>query len=424
MSMSAPQSASPHAARILDAVDKDRMLALAGKLISISSFKGQETDAARFLADFFQERGYEVLLQEVEPGRFQTIAVLKGAGGGKSLMLNGHIDINPIANQWQRDPWTPTIEGDRLYGAGIRNMKSGVAAMIEAAEAVRLSGAPLKGDLVVACVAGELQGGVGTDYLCQNGPLTDMAVVPEPFGADNIVTVHAGSAEMVIHTIGIARHMNLAEQSIDAIEKMCKVIPVLKNIKFRHAPRPDLPGLPRFNVGTIIGGIGPDHNRSEATYNADFCSIVIDVRFPPGTTAEMVKEDVVAALEGIRREDPEFRYEIEMPPPPKYQAFTMIVDPFDLPKDEYILDCVLRQYRTVTGREPDGVGTVLPWSYSGDDTSKLLKAGVPCLLHGPAGGIESSSIPDEYSLISHMHQVAKVLALTALDVCNVPKEDA
>ena len=360
----------------------------------------------------------------MESGRFQTIAVLKGAGGGKSLMLNGHIDINPIANQWQRDPWTPNIEGDRLYGAGIRNMKSGVAAMIEAAEAVRLSGAPLKGDLVVACVAGELQGGVGTDYLCQNGPLTDMAVVPEPFGADNIVTVHAGSAEMVIHTIGIARHMNLAEQSIDAIEKMCKVIPVLKSIKFRHAPRPDLPGLPRFNVGTIIGGIGPDHNRSEATYNADFCSIVIDVRFPPGTTAEMVKEDVVAALEGIRREDPEFRYEIEMPPPPKYQAFTMIVDPFDLPKDEYILDSVLRQYRTVTGREPDGVGTVLPWSYSGDDTSKLLKAGVPCLLHGPAGGIESSSVPDEYSLISHMHQVAKVLALTALDVCNVPKEDA
>ena len=102
--------------------------------------------------------------------------------------------------------------------------------------------------------------------------MTDMAVVPEPFGADNIVTVHAGSAEMVIHTIGIARHMNLAEQSIDAIEKMCKVIPVLKSIKFRHAPRPDLPGLPRFNVGTIIGGIGPDHNRSEATYNADFCS--------------------------------------------------------------------------------------------------------------------------------------------------------
>ncbi len=416
--MDSPHDANPNASRILDSVDKERMLALAGDLISIPSFKGQETDAARFLADFFNVRGYEVHLQEVEPGRFQTIAVLKGSGGGRSLMFNGHIDINPIANKWQRDPWTPNIEGDRLYGAGIRNMKSGVAAMIEAAEAVRLSGTPLAGDLVVACVAGELQGGVGTDYLCRNGPLADMAVVPEPFGADNIVTVHAGSAEMAIHTIGIARHMNLAEQSIDAIEKMCKVIPVIKGLKIRHAPRPDLPGLPRINVGTIIGGIGPDHDRSEATYNADYCTIVIDVRFPPGTTAESVRQDVENALEGIRRDDPEFRYEIEMPPPPKYKAFTMIVEPFDLPKDEYIIDSVLRQYRTVTGREPDGVGTVLPWSYSCDDTSKLLKAGVPCLLHGPAGGIESPTVPDEYSLISHMHQVSKVLALTALDVCG------
>ena len=83
-----------------------------------------------------------VLLQEVEPGPVPDHRRAQGhAGGGKSLMLNGHIDINPIANQWQRDPWTPTIEGDRLYGAGIRNMKSGVAAMVEAAEAVRLSSA-------------------------------------------------------------------------------------------------------------------------------------------------------------------------------------------------------------------------------------------------------------------------------------------
>lgn len=413
--------ASPADQQVLGAVSRDDMLSLAGELIKIPSFKTQETAVARFLGDFLGQRGYQVQLQEVEPGRFQTIAVLKGSGGGRSLMFNGHIDINPLAQEWKRDPWTPTVDGDRLYGAGIRNMKGGVAAMIEAAEAIRRSGVRLKGDLVLACVAGELQGGVGTSYLCEHGPLTDMAVIPEPFGADNVVTVHAGSAEMAIHTIGRARHMNRAEESIDAIEKMCKVIPIIKGIRFRHSPRPDLPGLPRVNVGTIIGGLGRDHDRSEATYNADFCTVVVDVRFPPGTTAAMMKEDVERALDGIKKEDPEFQYEIEMPPPAKYQAFTMIVEPFDLPKDEYILDCVLRQYRTVVGKEPRGVGTVLPWSYSCDDTSKLLKAGVPCLLHGPAGGIESATVPDEYSVISDMHQVAKVLALTALDVCSLPK---
>ena len=106
--MSSNNVASPEAEKVLASLSREKMLALASDLIKISSFKGQETDVARFLAAFFEERGYEVQLQEVEPGRFQTIAVLKGSGGGKSLMLNGHIDINPVAQNWTRDPWTPT----------------------------------------------------------------------------------------------------------------------------------------------------------------------------------------------------------------------------------------------------------------------------------------------------------------------------
>ena len=409
------------AQRILDSIDKEAMLSLAQELVKIPSFKTEETEAARYIAEFLRERGYEVQLQEVEPGRFQTIGVLRGSGGGKSLMLNGHIDIDPIVMGWHRDPWTPEINGDRLYGGGIRNMKGGVTAMLEAAEAIRRSGVRLKGDLVLACVAGELQGGVGTRYLCQNGPLTDMAVVPEPFGVNNILTVHAGVVEMAIHTVGRARHISRMEEPVDAIEKMCKAVPVIKGVQFRHTPRPDLPGLPRINVGTIIGGLGRDYDQRGPNFVSDFCTIIVDARFLPGMTTLSVKEDIERALDGIKAQDPDFQYEIEMPPPAKYKVNTEVMEPFDLPKDEYILETVLRQYHTVTGREPDGVGTVLPGSYSGDDTCHLWGAGVPCLLYGPGGGSESDTIPDEYTRISDMEQVAKVLALTALDVCNLPK---
>ena len=407
--------------RILDSIDQKAMLSLAQELAKIPSFKTEETDVARYIAEFLEQRGYEVQLQEVEAGRFQTIGTLRGSGGGKSLMLNGHIDIDPIVMGWRRDPWTPQIDGDRLYAGGIRNMKGGVTAMIEAAEAVRRSGVQLKGDLVLACVAGELQGGVGTRYLCQHGPLTDMAVVPEPFGANNILTVHAGVVEMAIHTIGRARHISRMEEAVDAIEKMCKAVPVIKGVQFRHTPRTDLPGLPRINVGAIIGGLGRDYDQRGPNFVSDFCTVLVDARFLPGMTAASVKEDIELVLDGIKAEDPEFQYEIEMPPPPKYRVNTVVMEPFDLPKDEYILETVLRQYRTVTGREPDGVGTVLPGSYSGDDTCHLWAAGVPCLLYGPGGGSESSTVPDEYVRISDMEQVARVLALTALDVCNLPK---
>ncbi len=406
---------------ILDSVDPEEMLRLAQDLVRIPSFKTEESDVARFLGGFLAQRGYDVQLQEVEPGRFQTIATLKGSGGGKSLMLNGHIDIDPLAMGWKRDPWTPMIEGDFIYGAGIRNMKSGVSSMIAAAEAIRRSGTSLRGDLVLACVVGELQGGVGTSYLCRHGPLTDMAVVPEPFGANNILTVHAGVLEMAIHVLGNSRHISRKEEGVDAIAKMCKAVPAIDGVEFTYTPRQDLPGLPRINVGAIIGGRGRDYDLRGPNFVSDFCTVIVDVRFLPGMTSESVKSDIERALDRIKSEDPEFQYEIEMPPDPKYRVFTVVMEPFDLPKDEYILDAVLRQYRTVTGREPDGVGTVLPGSYTGDDTCHLWRAGVPCLLYGPGGGSESGTIPDEYSRISDMEQVAKVLALTALDVCNLPK---
>jgi acetylornithine deacetylase len=409
-----------HAEHILRHLQQDAMLSLAQELIKIPSFKTEETPVARYLGEFFAARGYDVQLQEVQPGRLQTIATLKGSGGGRTLMFNGHIDIDPLAAGWRHDPWTPRLDGDRLFGAGIRNMKGGVAAMIEAAETIRRAGVSLKGDLVVACVVGELQGGVGTTYLCTHGPLTDMAVVPEPFGADNILTVHAGVVEMAIHTLGSSRHISRMEEAVDAIEKMCKVIPVLKNVQFTHTPRADLPGLPRLNVGCIIGGRGREYDLRGPNFTCDVCTVLVDVRFLPGMTSESVVTDIARALDTLKAADPDFQYEIELPAPAFFRVNTVVMEPFDLPKDAYILETVLRQYRRVTGTEPAGVGTVLPGSYTGNDTCHLWRAGVPCVLYGPGGGSESATVPDEYTHMSDMERVAKVLALTALDVCNLP----
>src|SRR5262249_10142786 len=109
--------------RALAAVDQDWIVALPSDPVRIPSLKGDETRLARGWADWVGQRGYEVALQEVSPGRLQTIARLQGTGGGKSIMFNGHLDIDPLAMGWKHDPWEPAVEGDRLYGAGIMNMK-------------------------------------------------------------------------------------------------------------------------------------------------------------------------------------------------------------------------------------------------------------------------------------------------------------
>jgi acetylornithine deacetylase len=404
---------------VLRHVDPRELVELAGALIRIPSFKTEETPVALYLEKFFRERGYDVELQEIEPGRLQTIATLRGAGGGASLMLNGHTDINALTMRWKRDPWTPSLEGDRLYGHGVQNMKGGLASIIMTAEAIRRSGVRLPGDLVVACVAGETQGGEGTHYLMERGLRTDAAVVAEPFGADHLVTVHSGIVHMAIHTYGVTGHIGRLEGTVNAVHKMTAVVEALRQVQFRHTPRPDLPAFPRLNVGGVLGGRGRDYVLVEPPYVPDVCTIIVDVHFVPGQTVDGIVADLRRVLDPLAARDPELRYEIEIPPPAHFKGRRrLVMDPFDMPIDAPIVQAVARSYRAVTGQEPKAIGTVLPHSYSADDTCHLWKAGIPCLLYGP-GVIRGSEHEDDACvLVSEMEKVTRVLAVTALDVCR------
>ena len=404
---------------VLERVDPAELIELASALIRIPSFKTEETPVALFLEKFFRERGYEVDVQEIEPGRLQTIATLRGTGGGASLMLNGHTDINALTMRWRRDPWTPVLEGDRLYGHGVQNMKGGLASIIMTAEAVRRSGVRLAGDVVVACVAGETQGGEGTHYLMQSGLRTDAAVVAEPFGADNLVTVHSGIVHMAIHTYGVTGHIGRLEGTVNAVHKMTGVIDALSRVRFRHVTRPDLPAFPRLNVGSILGGRGRDYVLVEPPYVPDLCTILVDVHFVPGQTVDGIVADIRRAVDPVAARDPDVRYEIEIPPPDRFKGRRrLVMDPLDVPIDAPIVQAVARSYRAVTGQEPRAIGTVLPHSYSADDTCHLWKAGIPCLLYGPGVIRGSAEEDDACVLVSEMEKVTRVLAVTALDVCR------
>ena len=404
---------------VLAHIDARELVDLAGALIRIPSFKTEETQVALFLDEFFRGRGYDVDLQEIERGRFQTIATLRGTGGGASLMLNGHTDINALTMRWRRDPWTPSLEGDRLYGHGVQNMKGGLASIIMTAEAIRRSGVRLAGDLIVACVAGETQGGEGTHYLLERGLRADAAVVAEPFGADNLVTVHSGIVHMAIHTYGVTGHIGRLEGTVNAVHTMTAVIEALSRVQFRHAPRPDLPAFPRLNVGSIIGGRGRDYVLVEPPYVPDLCTILVDVHFVPGQTVDEIVADIRRTLDPIAARDGELRYEIEIPPPDRFKGRRrLVMEPLDVPIDAPIVQTVARSYRTVTGREPHAIGTVLPHSYSADDTCHLWKAGIPCLLYGPGVIRGGENEDDACVLVSEMEKVTRVLAVTTVDVCQ------
>ena len=336
-------------------------------------------------------------------------------------MFNGHLDINSLMLGGTRDPWTPSVEGNRLYGHGVQNMKGGVAAMISAAEAVRRAEVTLRGDLVIACVAGETQGGEGTHHLVQRGLRVDGAVLPEPFGIGNLVTVHGGIVHFAIHTYGVTGHISQVEKTVHAVHHMARVIQALQTVRFTYTPRQDLPALPRLNVGSVIGGRGSTYVLTEPPYVPDLCTAIVDVHFVPGQTVDSIVADIRRVLDPLRAADPQLRYEIEVPPPAFFRGRRRL-DAMSRSTSRRTPRSCAPSHGTTSGSPAArrrAFGALLPLSYSAGDACWLWRAGVPCVYYGPATGFQERGPDGSYILIDEMVQAARVLALTALDFCGV-----
>ena len=407
---------------VLREIHEDEVVELAKDLVKIPSFTTEETPVARFLARYLEEQGLEAELSEVEEGRLQAIGRLRGngsAGDGPSLLFDGHLDIDPIVRGWKRNPFHPVVEGGRLYGGGTYNMKAGVTAMVMAAVALKRAGVPLRGDLIVAGVVGELQGGVGTVHLLEQGMRIDMGVVPEPHGVENLMTTHCGVLQLAINTHGVSEHTTRKDEAVDAIAAMVKAIRALDPIRFTCERRDDLPGLPRMNIGSIIGGRGKNHELRGPNNVADHCTVLADIRFLPSQTPEGIVADLRRTLDPLAREDPKFRYSVDFPAPKRFRLAPFAMPPCDAPRDSYIVRTVAANHERVTGRKPATIGALLPKSYSGNDTGHLWARGIPCVLYGPWGGfVPTPDSVDHYVTLDELMTCTRTLALTALDVCT------
>jgi acetylornithine deacetylase len=381
------------------------------------SFSGQEAEVMHFLAGWLKERGVDTELIDVadEPGRPNLVARISGSNGGRSLMLNGHLDIDPVPLNYPTDPWACYEEGGEIHGHGLVNMKAGVAALAAAIVAVKRAEVSLKGDLLATGVVGELQGGVGVYDLVQRGIVADYTIVCEPSGME-VRTVHAGALQMLIHVIGQSAWIGALHRvkGVNAVEKMSTVIDALREVQFSVQPREDLVGLPRLLVGGINGGIGRDYSKWRASYMPDFCTIIIEVRGVPGQDWDRTRQDVEDTLQRLAAADPDLQYELEMPSAtygPHWQSFKVPSYGIDVPPDHHLPQPIRRYHADVTGLEPANVGFQDPGSYAGTDAGYFTRGGTVATIYGPATNL-APTVP-----IDNVINCAGVLALTAVDIC-------
>lgn len=408
----ASSQTAPRVDRVLATVNDGADVALLQDMIRMRSYSagGEESALAKKLVADMQALGLEARLQEVEPGRFNAIGVLTGTGGGKSLMLNGHIDTNPVGVGWTVDPFGGLVRDGFVHGIGVSNMKASCAAFFGAARAVVRSGVKLRGDLVLAFVVGELQGGVGTKTLVAAGMRTDHFIVGEPTDLA-VLTLHAANVEFAVHTFGVTRHMSKAEEAVSAIDTMYLVIERLKRMTFTGPSNPEHASVRRLNIGSLRAGLGREYHDWRTPQVPDVATIKVAVRYGPGQTAEGVLADVQRELDGLAAADRRVKAEIA----PPAASNTNRTDAFEIAKTAPIVQVVRDAHERVMRRAPE-VGAVAPYRYYGTDAPFLAAVGSQGVVCGVGG--KYNTMPDEKVELTDFHGGTRIYATVAVAVCG------
>jgi acetylornithine deacetylase len=374
-----------------DVIDREEVIALLSDLVRIPSVRPPwgagtgEAEIARYLSERFKALGLTPTVTDVQPGRPNVVVTVPGKAGGQRLLFEAHTDTVPPSTG-QVGPFTPRIEGNRLYGRGSCDTKASVAAAFIALASV-LPLPERRASVTLAFTMGEELGHDGAKFLAASGLRADGAVIGEPTGLD-VVAAHKGALRWKMVTLGKSAHSSNPEKGCNAIVKMATVIRALEERlipELRRRTHPLL-GSPTLSVGRIDGGL-------QLNVVPDRCTIELDQRILPGETWEDVRREMEAVLAPVRAADPEIDLVIEDP----FQTFGSMEAALDAP----IVRLAQEAVRRIDGEHP-----IRGVAY-GTDAAELSAAGIPCVVLGP-GDIAQAHTSTEYVEIQ---QVVKAAAI-------------
>ena len=403
-------------------VDRERLVETASRLVNVPSFTGDEEAAALLMVELLESLGLHVQWQQVEEGRANALGTWPGAGGGKSLMFNGHLDTSYSG----REPWLRSVpgfqpqafeRGGRLYGLGISNMKGAVACYVEAARALQDAGVRLRGDVLIAAVCGEIektqqgdaQGAqyrgyaAGTRHLVSHGGVADMCLLGEPTEG-KVVLGHFGALWLRIRVHGDFIHTAFSEGRRDrnsilrarqVLDAVLEWIPAWEN-----DPANEYRGAKAIvNVGAIEGGFG--WRASRTPHHTD---LFLDVRVPPTKPMAVARGEVLEMVRGLAARFPDYGIEGEV----------FVTAPgAEIDEGHELVAAIDAAHAEVWG-EPPG-RDVTRWF---SDASALTRYGVPTVNYGTSTGLMDVELGENLE-IGGLVKTAEVYARVAMQVCGV-----
>ena len=400
--------------QILASIDRAACLELLGRMVQHKSYS--ETDGERALAGFMRDQmqaiGLEAELTEVPGARVNAVGRLRGTGGGRSLLFNGHVDTNPVTEGWTVDPWAGTVDQDFVYGIGVSNMKAGDAAYFCAVRTLVAAGVRLRGDVILTFVVGELQGGVGTHALMRQGLRADYFINCEPTDLA-AVTMHAAAFTFTIELTGQTRHLSKREHAVDAIAAACDLIPRLNAMRFGDAPTPEHASINRVHVGVVRGALGREFADWRPAQVADYLRLQGSGRYAPGQTEAHALADMRRELDALEQRHPGLNAVLTA----DRTTGRATMPPFAVARDSRIVQVLNRAYRRIRN-EPQPTGAITPPGYYGTDAGHLLEqGGMEGIVCGPGG--RYNTMPDERVEIADYLDAVRLYILAILDICEM-----
>ena len=350
-----------------------------------------EAQIAAFIANWLERAGLEVKLIGSEEGRPNVVGIARSSGGGKALLLNGHMDT--VAAGEMVEPHKPRIEDNRMYGRGAYDMKGGLAAcMVAAAEAAKL---PLRGDVIVTAVADEEYASLGTAEVAKQ-VRADGAIVAE-FTELQMILAHKGFVWLEVETVGRAAHGSRPDLGVDAIAHMGRVLAEVEawGEALRAGPAHPLLGSGSVHASLIRGG------REISSY-PERCTLSIERRTLPGETAQSVEAEMAELVRQLRDADPSFKAIVRR---------GLYRQPLETPEDADIAQAVQRAAVKVLGQAAPVAGVSF-WT----DAALLAAAGIPSLLFGPAGA--GAHAAEEWVDLQSVEACAQVYLEAAREFCG------
>ncbi|HEX6714633.1 MAG TPA: ArgE/DapE family deacylase [Thermoleophilaceae bacterium] len=376
---------------------RDELTTLIGDLVAIDSVNPSlveggagESAIAAFVADWARGQGLEAELLEETSGRPSVLVRTRGSGGGRTLLLCGHIDTVNV--EGMTDPHTPRVDGDRLHGRGAYDMKAGVAAALLAAREAARAG--LRGDVVVAAVADEEHASLGVQEALR-AVKADAAIVTEPTEME-LVVAHKGFVWIEIEVTGVAAHGSRPHLGIDAIVKTGPILTELGKLDAALGERTHpLLGRGSLHASVIEGGV------ELSSYPAR-CVVGIERRTLPGETGADIEREVEQLLERCRAADPQLQ---------AAQRTLLVREPFEVDQDSELVRSVTESAAEVVGSPPKIAGASY-WA----DAAFIQAAGIPTVMFGPSG--EGAHAIEEWVSLSDTEAVAQTLVRVAARICG------